>query len=179
MSAVLETEQVQPKRPTRRIYSDREKAEALAVYDACGSLTETSKACGIPDSTLSQWINGYHGVFSPDIPILRSERQLNSAELAAKFDTIAHLATDHVIARLHDPKRANRTPMPHLMNAAGISVDKSQLIRGLPTSISGSVMSEDERRLKLAEVLERLEAKAIEGQVVTDSSVSETGQAEP
>lgn len=179
MSTSVDENRIEQKRPPRRFYSDREKADALAVYDACGSLTEASKACGIPDSTLSQWINGHHGVFSPDIPILRSERQLNSAELAQKFDVIAHLATDHVIARLQDPKRANRTPMPHLMNAAGISVDKSQLIRGLPTSISASVMSEEERQLKLAEVLSRLEAKAIDGQVVADPPVSEMAHSEP
>lgn len=130
MSAVIKERSTK----TRRTYSDREKAEALATFDACGSLTETSRATGIPDSTLSVWVSG-QAVMNADVPILRSGKQLDSVELSEKFDTIAHLATNHVIARLQDPKRANKTPMPHLMTAAGISVDKSQLLKGQPTAI--------------------------------------------
>ena len=125
----------------RRYYSDREKAEALAIYDACGSLTETSKACGIADSTLSQWVRGNQGVSSPDIPLLRNGIQINSQQLAERFDRIALLATGHVISRLENQQRANKTPIPHLMTAAGISVDKSQLLKGQPTSIVENVES--------------------------------------
>jgi hypothetical protein len=76
-----------------------------------------------------------------DVPILRMGKQLDSIALADKFDAIAHLATNHVIARLQDPKRSAKTPMPHLMTAAGISVDKSQLLKGLPTEIVENVES--------------------------------------
>lgn len=132
-------------RRSRRQYSDREIAEALAVFDACGSLTETSKATGIADSTLNPWILNRR-VLNTDISAMREGKQLDSPSLSAKFDRIAHLATSHVLARLEDPKRANKTPLPHLMTAAGISVDKSQLLKGLPTSIT-------EERVESATVL--------------------------
>jgi hypothetical protein len=175
MSVVLETEQ-QPTKPPKRVYSDREKAEALELLEATGSLTVTAKQLGIPDATISGWKYGI-GSKSPGIPIIRSEiRQGVSLDLASDFEEIASLSCQEARQRLMNPKKAAKIPFIQLMSGAGISVDKSQLIRGLPTSISASVMSEDERRLKLAEVLERLEAKAIEGQVVTDSSVSEMAQ---
>jgi hypothetical protein len=124
---------------TRRRYSDREKALALALYDACGNLTEVSKACGIPDSTLSQWINGKAGVSAPEISLMRNGIQLKPVDLAARFDEIAHLATGEVVARLRNSKQAGNVPMPHLLRAAEVSVDKSQLLRGQPTGITESV----------------------------------------
>lgn len=119
----------------RKRYSDREKAEALAIFDACGTLTETARVTGIPTSTLNPWILAQRGV-NPDISLLRQGKQLDTVDLAAKFDRIAHLATSHVISRLEDPKKANKVQIPHLMTAAGIATDKMQLLRGQPTSIT-------------------------------------------
>ena len=168
--AVVETDQQSVPRPPKRVYSDREKAEALELLEATGSLTVTARTLGIPDATISGWKYGI-GSKSPGIPIIRSEIRLGaSPDLAADFEEIASLSCQEARQRLTNPKKASKIPFIQLMSGAGISVDKSQLIRGLPTSISASVMSEDERRVKLAELLGRLEAKAIEGQSVKPST---------
>jgi len=40
--------------------------------------------------------------------------------------------------------------------ALGIVIDKAQLLKGLPTNISSSVLSDDERKLRLAGILAHL-----------------------
>lgn len=120
---------------TRRKYSDREKAEALAVFDACGNLTETSRSTGIPDATLSDWINNKRGVSSSDIPKLRNEKRQN---LSDAFEEIALESCRVAQARLTG-KQADKIAFNHLMTGAGIAVDKMQLLRGQPTMISESV----------------------------------------
>ncbi len=113
----------------RRRYSDRERAEALAMYDACGNLTEVSKTLGIPDSTISAWIN--HGAgLNDDIPDLRSFKKL---DLASKLDTIAHQCAGLLPNRLPD---AN---VREIVGAMSQSIEKSQLLKGNPTNITASV----------------------------------------
>jgi len=114
----------------RRKYSDREKAEALAVYDTCrGNLTEAARITGIPDSTLSCWVNGTNGM-NDDIPNLRDFKKL---DLADKLDTIAHQCAGLLPERLPD---AN---VREIVGAMGQSIEKSQLLRGKPTEITETV----------------------------------------
>jgi transposase-like protein len=120
---------------TRRRYSDREKAEALAIFDACGNLSETSWNTGIPDATLSDWINNKRGLSSPDIPKLRNEKGQN---LSDSFEDIALAACRVAQARLTG-YQADKIAFNHLLTGVGIAVDKMQLFRGQPTSISESV----------------------------------------
>jgi transposase-like protein len=134
---------------SRRRYSDREKATALALYDATGTLTEVANACGIPDSTLCDWIKGNRGVSSPDVSIMRSGYELKPLDLADRFDEIAHRATGEVVGRLRNSKQAEKISMPHLIRAAEISVDKSQLLRAQPTQITESL-----ERLDLVMILQ-------------------------
>jgi len=125
-----------PVKKTRRRYSDRERAAALALYDATGNLTEAAKVSGIPDSTLSDWLKGNRGLSNQDIPLLRNGYELRPLDLAARFDEIAHRATGELVGRLRNAKEAKNVPLPQLIRAAEISVDKSQLLRGQPTSIT-------------------------------------------
>ena len=118
-------------RKTKRVYSDQEKARALALYDLCGSLTESSRKSGIPDSTLSQWINGRNGHKSPDLPRLRNEA---GQSLANDFEEIAREAAAVAVSRLKSGA-ASRIPFGQLMTGAGIAVDRMQLLRGQPTEI--------------------------------------------
>lgn len=110
----------------RRKYSDREKAEALAVYDSCGNLTETARITGIPDSTLSVWVQGTYGL-NDDIPNLREFKKL---DLASKLDTIAHQCAGLLPNKLPDSN------VREIVGAMSQSIEKSQLLRGQPTSIS-------------------------------------------
>jgi len=57
-------------------------------------------------------------------------------DLAARFDEIAHRATGEVVGRQRNAKEAKNVPLPHLIREAEVGVDKSQLLRGQPTSIT-------------------------------------------
>jgi hypothetical protein len=122
---------------TRRRYSDREIAGALAIYDNIGNLTEASRITGIPDSTLSGWVTADRKAENPDIPLMRAGYDVS--QLANNFEEIAHLSTGEIKGRLRDPKQVKDIPLPHLLKASEVGADKSQLLRGLPTSISESI----------------------------------------
>jgi hypothetical protein len=157
----------------KRFYSDREKAEALALLDATRNLTETARTLGIPDSTLSAWKYG-KAVRSPDIPQLRRQISENlGLELASDFQTIALESARVAIKRLQSPQKANKIPFAQLMTGAGIAVDKMQLLRGEPTSITGSVVSEEERQAKVKEVFERIAARAIDATPVDSVCITD------
>ena len=70
---------------TRRRYSDREKASALALNEATGNLTEVANTIGIPDSTICDWFKGNRGAPNPDIPLMRRGYQLERLDLVARL----------------------------------------------------------------------------------------------
>jgi len=111
----------------RRKYSDREKAEALALYDAGLTLTELSRQTGIPDSTLSQWISGRNGL-NTEIPHLR---ELAKKTLADKFDTIAHA----YVAQALKKDSIEKTSGYYAVKSAKEAAETSRLLNGQPTSI--------------------------------------------
>jgi transposase-like protein len=137
-----------------RRYSHTERANALALYDSVGSLEQVSKTLGIPQSTIHGWIND-----PTNYSILRSQK---AQDLAQKFENAANLFIDLAV------KKSKKAQFQHLVTGAGIAVDKCQLLRGEPTSIPG--LSEEDRRLRLAELMERVQARAID---VTPKSGSE------
>jgi len=122
MSAVL-----QPQPRTRRKYSDRERADVLALHDAGLTLTELSEQTGIPDSTLSQWINGRNGL-NADTPQLR---ELSKKSLADKFEDCAHL----YLARAVEGEAIAKTSGYYAVKAANEGAVTANLLRGMPTSI--------------------------------------------
>lgn len=67
---------------------------------------------------------------------MRAGYQLRPLDLAARFDEIAERATDEIVGRLRNSKEAKNVTLPHLIRAAEVSVDKSQLLRGQPTQIT-------------------------------------------
>lgn len=149
VGSIAEASQLSPFKPrVVRQYSASERANALAVYDTVGTLEKTAEALGIPLSTLAGWVND-----PSNFSELRNQKR---EELSAKFENAAHLFLDLAV------KKSKKAGFNHLMTGAGIAVDKSQLLKGLPTAISGSVMSDDERKLKLAEILSRLESRVID-----------------
>ncbi len=162
MSARLESfqEDFNPA-PRSRTYSDREKAETLALLDSLGNLQEVARLTGIPDSTISGWKYGI-GAKSPDIPKLRDRiNQDLSSDLASDFHEIAALSARVAIKRLKSPQKANKIPFHQLMTGAGIAVDKSQLLRGLPTSINAEV-----ERQELVVILQSALSAGLEGETI-------------
>lgn len=113
---------------SKRSYSDREKAEALAVFDSCGNVSETERITGIPDSTLHQWIKNQTGV-NDDLPDMREFKKL---ELAEKLDRIAHQCAGLLPGKLPDSK------VREIVGAMSQSIEKAQLLRGAPTVITSN-----------------------------------------
>ena len=145
---------------TRRRYSDREKAAAQALFDATGNLTEVAKATGIPDSTLCDSIKGNRCATNPDIPLMRRGYDLGPLDLAARLDEISDLAIGEVAGRLSNSKEVKNVPLPHLLKAAEVSIDKSQLLRGQPSQITQHVNSES-LTIVLQSVLAEITSKDI------------------
>jgi transposase-like protein len=153
MSVREESELIEPAKGRHtRTYSAQERAKALALYDSTGSLIKASQTLNIPMSTLATWAR--------DPANYSQSRRENGLDLAQKFDNAANLFLDLAI------KKSKRAAFNHLMTGAGIAVDKSQLLKGLPTAISASVDSDEDRQRKLAEIFGRIEARALEGEVV-------------
>lgn len=114
----------------RRKYSDRQKAEALALLDAAnGNVTETSRQTGIPDSTIAQWRDG-RGINEDVVPDLR---EFKKKQLSAKFASIAHKFLDLAYEKTEDIKSTGWMP------GAGIATEKHLLLEGKATSIVGVV----------------------------------------
>ncbi len=118
----------------RRKYSDRERAEALAMHDAGASLQKIQETLGIPDSTLSAWINHNQGM-NADIPDLRTFKKL---DLASKLDQIAHQCAGLL------PDRLPEANVREIVGAMAQSIEKGQLLRGDPTSISANKSRSDQ-----------------------------------
>lgn len=148
----MEKEALQPTKRAQAKYSAKFIGEALAVLKANkGNLSGTAKQLNIPRPTLRGWANDGRR----DSPEVRETRQLKEGTLAQKWETVAHLCAD----RLTDPDVIGKASPLDLGKIGGIAVDKSQVLTGQPTSITGSVMSDDERRFRMAEILARIEAR--------------------
>lgn len=120
---------------TKRSYSDREKAETLAILDTnAGNLSLTSEHTGVPIKTLSDWRDN-RGV-NGDVADFRNEKR---EELSVRFEQLAHDILNILPSKLRDAK------VSELATAAAIAVDKAQLLKGKPTTITETI--EQKRRV--------------------------------
>jgi hypothetical protein len=127
---------------SERIYTDEIKGHALAVLDANGgNYKETERVTGISDSTIQEWDNGrIHAE-------VRGIRYQKGMELAEKLDFIAHELCD-LVAESGDKK--SKANLKDSLISLGIAVEKSQLLKGQPTSIIGEGISDltaDDKKL--------------------------------
>lgn len=136
----------------KRHYTDAEIGSALALLSANnGNVARTARELSIPRLTLREWaINRRR-----DSTEVREVQLVKAGTLESKFEMIAHIYSD----RLTDPDVIARSSPLDAAKVAGIAVDKRQLLTGMPTAIHGSVMSEDERRLRVAELLAGIQAR--------------------
>lgn len=110
-------------------YSDEQKAAALAAIKANGgNLFRTAHELKIPFQTLSNWAKDTREPVQ-GFSKLVTEKEESLAELCDKVARkyLNHASDDFVVAV---------TPGHLSMTAAGIAVDKAQLLRGQPTSIT-------------------------------------------
>ncbi len=150
----------------RRVYSDREKAEALALLDINGgNFYRTAQALGIPRADIQHWAKG-KGV-SADVSILRQQKTL---EYGTRFGELMEMILDSVT-----PADLERASLKDKFISAAVAFDKRQLAFGQPTQINESI------RDSLEAVLARWIAVAAErGHTVTrDEAVAKMIELRP
>lgn len=139
------------KRP-KRTYSAEDIGNALAVLKSNkGNLLRTAKELGIPRLTLREWEKNNRRD-SPEVRQIQHEKEQDMLKLYGNAErTYLEQATR--------PEIVAKTSGLDAMKAAGIARDKQQILNGQPTSISASVLSEDQRRLRLVEILTSIAAR--------------------
>lgn len=125
-------------------YTDAQRAEALAALQANGgNLSATSRATGIPFSTIKRWRD------EPD-PRLAELGEEKKADLGDRLESIANALVDAI------PEKIADAPLNHVSVALGIAIDKLRLLRGEATEVT-EVRGSDAKR-ELAERIARLTA---------------------
>lgn len=106
-----------------RIYTDKERAHALAVLDVCeGDASEASRKLKIPRRTLAEWQSGRIARVQT-----ASVRQEEKENLADAFERVARLC----VTRLTESDIIEKCNRPsELSTVAGTAVDKMRLLRG-------------------------------------------------
>jgi hypothetical protein len=110
----------------KRRYSDEEKAEALAALDAnSGNVAKTARDLEIPRKTLAEWADERH-----THTVVANIRHQKKGDLAQRLEEIAWELAEAL------PGKVDLASLQHTATAMAIAIDKMQLLRGAPTSIS-------------------------------------------
>lgn len=130
-----------------KVYSHADRAAAiLAVRANDGNVKKTSLQLDIPLATLTQWVQGTRH------PEATAIADLIAPDLADKLEAVAHAIVDGM------PGKVDKASLKDAAAALAIVIDKMRLIRGETTSAPG--LSDEDRMLKLAEIMERAKARA-------------------
>ncbi len=112
----------------KRIYSDQQRAEALAALDAnAGDVSTTAKQLAIPRKTLENWSKGH---VNGDVAKIGHEIRQTLAE---RLESVAHQLLDEI------PKKLEKATLVQIGTTLGIAVDKMQVLRGLTPPNHGGV----------------------------------------
>ena len=145
------------------------KTSVVAAIEANGgNVLATARLFNLPRDTVNYWWKN-----SERFVQIQQQNPGYVASIADKCESIAHNLADSI-----DSHDLSIVPLGQKATALGIVIDKMQLLRGEPTSISTSAMSEEDRQLKMAEIFSRLEQKAITAQPQRAQMVSESSPAE-
>lgn len=135
----------------RRRYTEEERAVALAALDAHeGNVLKAAAFCKIPRKTLENWRDG--GAVNEAVAELR---HIKKGELADRLEALAHLLVDAM------PEKLAEATLKDAAVALGVSVDKMQLLRNKPTTITDDISSVTDAELdRRIAALERGETQA-------------------
>lgn len=140
MSAAVDTQQPR----TYQDYSLERKAEILALVEANGgNVLQTAQEIGIHHSTIQYW-QANQAQFA-------KIQQGKRIELSSKLKLIAHQCADLL------PDRLPNASVRDIVGAMAQSIEKSQLLDGLPTTITENI-----ERQGLTVILESALAAAID-----------------
>lgn len=132
-------------------YTEAQRAEALAYFEACGSQRQTARECGIPTATVRTWINGVK--MNDDV---REKVVAKKIDLADSIEALAH----KLVALA--PDKFETATLQQVAVALGIAVEKCLLLRNKPTAITHDVsLTDEQRNQRVAELLDAARARGI------------------
>lgn len=99
------------------------RAKCIALSKEGLKPAQIAKRTGANVTTIHYWLNAADD----------AEPLAKTLDLATRFEKAAELFINLAV------KKARKAPFNHLTTAAGIAVDKMQLLRGEPTSITANV----------------------------------------
>ena len=112
-------------------YTEEKKAETLAYFSATGdNQRKTARDCRIPLSTLQRWISG--GSVNDTVT---AKAVIKKGELADRLEALAQLLVDAA------PDKIAEASLQMVATSLGIAVDKMQLLRNKPTTITDDLSS--------------------------------------
>lgn len=136
-------------------YTDEQKQLALTAYAACrNNATQAAKFCrehydlAVSPDTLTLWSRGEY--IAPEV--LSSSEQVKKT-LAEKCEGLADKLLDAMFSNYEGAKLTEQA------TTFGIVSDKMLLFRGQANSITQSNLSPDERALRLAELITRVQER--------------------
>jgi transposase-like protein len=114
-----------PNKPTRRRYSDEDRANALAALSANeGNIERTASQLGIPRKTLTNWAKGTN---HPEAAELGQQKR---PALADAIELVAYQLVESMPGKIPEANLRDVTV------SLGIAVDKIRVLRDLPTAIT-------------------------------------------
>jgi hypothetical protein len=146
-------------------HPDAVKAAALAAYDSIGTgdgyaIARAAAIVHLPRTTVAEWIRNERYVNGDATEI----RHMKKRDLADECEDIARGIIGSMPSKLED------ATLQQSATAAGILIDKAQLLRQRPTSIQAGVYLTQEQKVArldaiFAPHLQRSVALAVEGQI--------------
>jgi len=151
----------------RNHFTEKEKLKAVCTYAVAGNSRRVAEITGIPEGTIRSWKGTQWWAEAMSKIVVEQDD-----ELGAKLTGLVNKAVDEVNDRLengnyvYNPKldKLIRKPVDakELAIVTAISIDKRQLLRGLPTSRTETV-SQTERLKGLSEQFKKfVTAKEVE-----------------
>lgn len=121
------------------IYTDIQKAEAVALFDKVGR-AEASRQTGIPGRTIGSWVKAAGGSAQAKIQKTEAAREVLAAVQAEKREEMRVLLLDAPIRHLQQAIETDRArDAQSWMISAGIGVDKFRLEMGEATGRTETV----------------------------------------
>jgi hypothetical protein len=127
------------KRKKYRDYTQAEREYAVAIAELHSNNGAAQDITGIPHETIRYWRN--NGVVST------AQVQVAQGDLAKELDILAWELVGLSRDKFQDAS------LSQVAHAISVAIDKSQLLKGAPTSIPGKTVTAEEARSKLRELL--------------------------
>lgn len=142
------------RRGPKRQYSDSDKATALVTLDANGgNVARTARLLRIPHKTLDDWVKGRNQ--HADVAMLTDYKR---GDLTEELEEIAHQCADLL------PEKLPNASVREIVGALHIVIEKLQLLRSQPTSITATPADLQRISEKLAIAIENAQHRSLKSE---------------